>query len=255
MKKKIWIVISSVTVVICLGLLFSVKVNGSKKIDQDVDQKVAQNNVESYDITSYVTDEVRANTQVCSTELCLVEPLTPEKIGKDADAIVLATILSLDNADPNGSIVGMTNGKLLVNTTLSGDIAQGQVVSYSKPGGIMKMSDWEETQPDAANLKRQYLREQNGVNVDLDNTYINMLISGDIEVEAGKDYLVYLKFIDDNKYEIIGLGNGLRELNVEKSAKKAKAKSLDTTSLKIKNNETGEFESLQDYINTYIKNN
>ena len=163
-------------------------------------------------------------------------------------------MLTLDGADPNGSLVGMTNGTMLVNNVLKGENSvNGQVISYSKPGGMMKMSEWEKTQPEAANLKRQYLREKNNVDVDLDKTYVNLAISGDIEIEAGKSYLVYLKKNLD-KYEIIGLGNGLRELNVTQAISKVSLQSFDINTLKIKNNETGEFESLKDYMDMYINN-
>lgn len=250
MKKKIGVIVFSVVLTLCLTLLIGSKVRDRVNENQHLINETAQ----QYQVSTYITDEIRANSQVCLTELCLLEEFSPNKIGQDADCIALATVISLDGADPEGSMIGMTNGKLLINTVLKGNLTQGQVVEYSKPGGIMNMADWEDTQPEAANLKRQYLRSQSGVNVDLNNTYINLMISGDIEIEAGKSYLVYLKNNNNSEYEIIGLGNGLRELNVSQARSTVTTQSLDTSSLMIKNNETGEFESLQNYINTYINN-
>lgn len=203
-----------------------------------------------YEVTSYITDDIIANTQNCTVDLCLNEEYTPQVIGKDADDIVIATVISLDGATADMGLFGMTTGKIVINSNLSGDLEQGQVVEYMKNGGIMKMSDWEKTQPESANNKREYLREQSGSDIDLDNTYINITISDDIEIEEGYTYLMYLRKNED-KYEIIGLDVGLRKVNVDYSSR-VSAQSLDIDDLEIMNNKTGEFESLQNYINTYI---
>ena len=147
---------------------------------------------------------------------------------------------------------GVTTGKLLINETLRGDLQKGQVIEYMKNGGVMNMAEWEDTQPVNANLKRAYLRNQAGVDIDLENTYINILISDDIEIEEGYTYLIYLKE-NNGKYEIIGLDIGLRKINVN-YASKLRAQNYDMSTLQVMNNETGEFESLQEYINTYINN-
>lgn len=207
---------------------------------------------DEYEVTSYITDDIIANTQNCKVDLCLKEEYTPEVIGTDADEIVIASVISLDGATPDEGLFGITTGKLLINTTLKGDLQQGQVIEYMKNGGIMKMSDWESTQPASANSKRQYLREQSGNYMDLDNTYINISISDDIDIEEGYTYLIYLVKNED-KYEIIGLDVGLRKVNVGYSSR-VSAQNLDIDTLEVMNNKTGEFESLQNYINTYINN-
>lgn len=218
------------------------KTSGSKDYDAE--------NV--YEVSSYITDDVIANTQNCNVDLCLEKEYTPEVIGNDADNIVLASVISLDGANPNEGLFGITTGKLLINETLKGDLQQGQVVEYMKNGGVMKMSEWERTQPASANNKRQYLRAQSGKNIDLENTYINISIADDVQIEEGYTYLVYL-MKNGNKYEIIGLDAGLRKLNVNYSSR-ISAQSYSTDTLKVMNNKTGEFESLQNYINTYINN-
>ena len=252
MKKKIVVCVASFVILAYFTALIAYKVNNN-----NLQGKVKENsNIEeqTYEVTSYITDEIKDSTYDCVTQLCLVDEFTPDKLGDDADCIVLASVISLDGTDADGSLVGMKKEKMLINTVLKGNLQQGQVIEYAKPGGIMKMSDWEETQPDAANLKREYLRSENNVNIDLNNTYINVLISGDIEIESGKSYLVYLKENADDKYEVIGLGNGLRELNIQQNNSRVAVQNLDISSLEIKNNETGEFESLQEYIDTYITN-
>lgn len=240
MGKKSGIVIAIFVLMICCAGIFSFSY-----------RKSTTDEGQAYEIKSYITEQMKAEAYVSTAELCLLEEFTPQKIGNDADNIVLATVLTLDNADPDGSMVGMTNGTMLINQVLSGNLSQGQVINYSKPGGMMKMSEWEESQPDAATQKRQYLREQSNADINLDETYINVKVSGDIEIEAGKSYLVYLKN-NNSSFEIIGLGNGLRELDVNQQTSRATVQNFNMSSLKIKNNETGEFESLEHYVNTYI---
>ena len=60
------------------------------------------------------------------------EEYTPELIGKDADEIVIASVISLDNAEADKGLFGITTGKILINQTLKGDLEQGQVVEYMK---------------------------------------------------------------------------------------------------------------------------
>ena len=209
-------------------------------------------NEKEYEVSTYITDDIIANTQNCKVDLCLNEEYTPELIGEDADDIVIASVISLDGAIADEGLFGITTGKLLINTTIKGDLQQGQVIEYMKNGGVMKMSEWEATQPSSANSKRQYLREQSGNNINLDNTYINVSISDDIDIEEGYTYLIYLKK-NQEKYEIIGLDVGLRKVNVNYSSR-LRTQNLDIDTLEVMNNKTGEFESLQNYINTYISN-
>ena len=209
-------------------------------------------NEKEYEVSTYITDDIISNTQNCKVDLCLNEEYTPELIGEDADDIVIASVISLDGAIADEGLFGITTGKLLINTTIKGDLQQGQVIEYMKNGGVMKMSEWEATQPSSANSKRQYLREQSGNNINLDNTYINVSISDDIDIEEGYTYLIYLKK-NQEKYEIIGLDVGLRKVNVNYSSR-LRTQNLDIDTLEVMNNKTGEFESLQNYINTYISN-
>ena len=82
--------------------------------------------------------------------------------------------------------------------------------------------------------------------INLDNTYINVSISDDIDIEEGYTYLIYLKK-NQEKYEIIGLDVGLRKVNVNYSSR-LRTQNLDIDTLEVMNNKTGEFESLQNYL-------
>lgn len=231
---------------VALGLSAFVVLGVSNLNDNKIDT------TKEYEVTSYITQDVIDNMQDCSVDLCLEEGYTPENLKEQADDIVIGSVISLDEGDPEVGLFGVTTGKLLINETLRGDLQKGQVIEYMKNGGVMNMAEWEDTQPVNANLKRAYLRNQAGVDIDLENTYINILISDDIEIEEGYTYLIYLKE-NNGKYEIIGLDIGLRKINVN-YASKLRAQNYDMSTLQVMNNETGEFESLQEYINTYINN-
>ena len=242
MKRKTMLIF----LFVALGLSAFVVLGVSNLNDNKIDT------TKEYEVTSYITQDVIDNMQDCSVDLCLEEGYTPENLKEQADDIVIGSVLSLDEGDPEVGLFGVTTGKLLINETLRGDLQKGQVIEYMKNGGVMNMAEWEDTQPVNANLKRAYLRNQAGVDIDLENTYINILISDDIEIEEGYTYLIYLKE-NNGKYEIIGLDIGLRKINVN-YASKLRAQNYDMSTLQVMNNETGEFESLQEYINTYINN-
>ena len=242
MKRKTMLIF----LFVALGLSAFVVLVVSNLNDNKIDT------TKEYEVTSYITQDVIDNMQDCSVDLCLEEGYTPENLKEQADDIVIGSVISLDEGDPEVGLFGVTTGKLLINETLRGDLQKGQVIEYMKNGGVMNMAEWEDTQPVNANLKRAYLRNQAGVDIDLENTYINILISDDIEIEEGYTYLIYLKE-NNGKYEIIGLDIGLRKINVN-YASKLRAQNYDMSTLQVMNNETGEFESLQEYINTYINN-
>ncbi len=242
MKRKTMLIF----LFVALGLSAFVVLGVSNLNDNKIDT------TKEYEVTSYITQDVIDNMQDCSVDLCLEEGYTPENLKEQADDIVIGSVISLDEGDPEVGLFGVTTGKLLINETLRGDLQKGQVIEYMKNGGVMNMAEWEDTQPVNANLKRAYLRNQAGVDIDLENTYINILISDDIEIEEGYTYLIYLKE-NNGKYEIIGLDIGLRKINVN-YASKLRAQNYDMSTLQVMNNETGEFESLQEYINTYINN-
>ncbi len=233
MNKKFYIIFTLISLEVVALLLFA---------------NVQYN--KGYKTSSYVTEEAKENCVKLVSDLCLDVEYTPQNVTELADSIVVGTVISLDDIDPAEGLFGTTTGRILVQESLKGDLKQGQVVKYLKHGGIMKMSEWEETQPLAARQKREYLRSINGVDIDLDNTYVDVSLSDDIDIEEGYTYLINLKKYDD-RYEIIGLDQGLREVNVNYSSR-VTTNQLDTNILKIKNNKTNEFESLQEYIDTYI---
>ena len=205
-----------------------------------------------YDTYTYITDEM-LNNSMNSTKMTLqMHEYTPKYMKENSDVIAIVSIISKDGASMEYSTFGMTYGKMLINNVILGEVKQKEIIEYLKPGGIISVKDYDEHDNKAAVEKRDYLNEKAGIVIDKENTYFNIKLEDDIEIEEGKTYLVYLHYIEKyDKYEIIGLGNGLREVNIEKQ-ERIKEQEININELKIKNNRTQEWESLKDYIDNYV---
>lgn len=234
-----------------LGVSLIGTVSGYLLLDKESPKEIAQN----YELKTYITEEISNNTMNSKVGAMVAYSTTPDSLDKIADNIAIVKIISLDGASMEyDGFVGMSYGTMLINNVIRGGLNVGDVVGYIKPGGTISMKEWETYQPEAANQKRATLREQSGNNVNLENAYINTLVENDINIEVGKTYFVYLKYNGAlAKYEIIGLGNGLREVNISKATKSVSRSNININDTKIKNNDTGEYESLNDYISKNIK--
>ncbi len=167
---------------------------------------------------------------------------TPEYLRNKADYIVKATVQSIDDADMKYSIIGCTYGTISIDEVYYGDKISG-ILPFVKEGGIIKMEDWENAQPKEAQNKHRYLREQSQNDEEYPYTYFDTITEENIYLEAGKTYLMYLTYHEEiDKYEILGLKNGAREIIEDKNT----AKSF------LINDTTGEHEDLSEYLKQYV---
>ena len=255
MKKLIFIV--PIIILLVIGFVVTkVYINKGEEynLNDKLEEEKTSNQVDSYEVYSYITDDVLKNSSESETTALFRTSYTPEYMIENSDVIALVTIITIDGASTEySSMFGMTYGSMMINNTIFGNDIKEQVEEYIKPGGRISLEDWEKAQPQAANEKREYLRQQSGSEIDKQNTYLNIVLGNDIELEAGKTYLAYLNYSDTfQKYEIIGLGNGLREINIEKKTS-VTYQNYDINSLKIKNNDTKEWEDLDTYIQENIE--
>lgn len=227
----------SVSIALCISLLLGCTIKG--------------NEAANHPTNTYITDEMREHTQSGRWQTLSTKSLEPSSLVQMASDVAIVRVLTVDHADMKyAGFVPMTYGEMLVDLTLIGDVKAGSHISYGKPGGLVSIAEYETTDDPAAIAKREALREQVGLEIDKENTYYDILLGNDVEIIPGKAYLAYLDYHKDKQlYEIIGLGNGFREIDVPIKDDTP----LDITNLHIKNNDTGEFESLQSYIDTYLK--
>lgn len=251
MKNKILITGSIVILLLFSEIIIINNINDQKVVKDNV---TIEDSSKEYAISNFITDEIKSNSTTTPIGALVSYSTEPESIRNIADNIVIMRIISLDGATMEyDGMVGMSYGTMLINDVIKGGIKKGSVVGYIKPGGTISMEEWESYQTEESNQKRARLRTENNKNINLVNTYINTLVEDDIEAEPGKTYLAYLKYNTAlNKYEIIGLGNGMRELKINKATESVSAMALNINNQQIKNNRTGEYENLNDYIQKYI---
>lgn len=251
MKKKI-IVCAGVALIAIASVSIGVKLRKNNvDILKDDINIVAQDN--SYNTYTYITEDMINNSEKSTMYAELKSEYTPDSMLEVSDAVALVTIVSEDGASMEYSAFGMTYGTMVVNDVLYGNINSNGLVEFLKPGGYITMSDYDAHDIPASVEKRDYLREQAGIEIDKENTYIKLQVEDDVELEVGKTYLAYLHYREKyGKYEIVGLRNGLREVNVAQQTR-VKTQSLDLNNLQIKNNVTGEWESLNEYVKVNIE--
>lgn len=166
--------------------------------------------------------------------------------------IFLATIDSIDGcstvvATNQFSPMPHTYGTLTVLENLKGEVS-GQV-NFAKAGGILSVAEYEEHAPEEMiNNDNQHLEKE----IDKEHTYSNYAFENDIKLEAGKTYVFFTNYVKEtNMYVVDGVQYGTRE--VISNEQKSGFRSMPSTSLKIKDNDTNEYSSYDVFKETYFK--
>ena len=120
-------------------------------------------------------------------------------------------------------------------------IAQNETIEYVRLGGKITFSEY---------LKRVSESERNKLVQNISSKtkltteqmavkLVKDIFVGDIEIEQGKEYLVFLNYTKDyGKYNILGFEYGLRE--------------YDSETMSIRNNKTNNFESINQLKNSIM---
>ncbi|MBQ8379326.1 MAG: hypothetical protein IJX34_00750 [Clostridia bacterium] len=138
-----------------------------------------------------------------------------------------------------------TTGTLKVKEIIQNNsdvlIAPNETLEYVRLGGKITFSEYlkgvseSERNKLVQNIssKTKLTTEQMAVKL------VKDIFVGDIEIEQGKEYLVFLKYTKDyGKYNILGFEYGLRE--------------YDSETMNIKNNKTNNFESINQLKNSIM---
>lgn len=127
--------------------------------------------------------------------------------------------------------------KVLLNTS-NKKIEENQELEYVRLGGKIEYSKYLEglRETEREKLEQNMYVQTKMTKEQIAKKIVRDMYINDIEVESNKEYLVFLKYTNDyNKYNILGFEYGLRE--------------YDSKTMKIKNNETKEFENMEDIVN------
>ena len=172
------------------------------------------------------------------------DPSDTIDIYKRFPAVALVSIESIDGGDninqtTNEYTYPFTYGKMKILAVYKGDLQVNATIGYTRMGGIIPFDQY------YASL---YPEQQSTIDRNMKDDkpeYVEMMFEDDIQIEAGKAYLVYLD--PDNDYEIDGLPvysiggweGGLREIQGDSKAK---------TGVKVYNNYTGEWDTLNEIL-------
>lgn len=167
----------------------------------------------------------------------------PQVMAERSDSVAIVKVRSLDGVSNYGNGVQQyvhpyTYGQMEVIQTLKGDIKEGETVKFSRLGGTMPFDEYLEGLSETERTKVSALNS--------DRKDVKLTFEGDVDIEAGKTYLVYLMnstvhYAEPGAYEIIGFEGGLREIQTTSSYSV-------NSDLKVLNNFTGEWENLSDVV-------
>lgn len=161
---------------------------------------------------------------------------------ENSSDIIIGKIKSIDgttnyNEKNKSYIFVSTYGTIQVEGIIKSNskFSLNDTVLFIRMGGEITVAEYEKSL-EPRQIVRQKIDQL--TEEEKKNLYVRMYIANDIEIEAGKTYLMYLSYDESTeKYTIIGFENGLREYNKNNNT--------------VKNNSTGEFESLT-YEITYL---
>ncbi|MBO5477938.1 MAG: hypothetical protein J6A15_09335 [Clostridia bacterium] len=132
-----------------------------------------------------------------------------------------------------------TTGELTIKEVLSNnsgvELSENNIIEYVRLGGEISYSEYiKGLTENERNKIEQNLTTYTTFNQEqLYSKTVKEFYTDDVEIESGKEYLVFLKYTNDyKKYNIVGFEYGLRE--------------YDATTMQVKNNETNSFEKIND---------
>ncbi len=217
MNKQI---ISVASILIILGIICTGVVISSNNKDMQ-DKQGIDDNIMMEIVSEY--DSIYDNSNTSELE-------------ERSELIIIGTIQSIDGAINYNEklqeyIMTSTIGKVQVNEIVkaNSDISVNDTIDFIRNGGTISVAEYEKSL-----APRQVMRQglNNMTQEEKENSYVKVAYMDDVEIEEGKEYLMYLRY-DENidRYRIIGMQYGLLEYN-------------ESTN-KVKNNETQSWENIK----------
>lgn len=209
---------------------------------------VSQSEKEYYDAYSLInTSDIESYVSNFEIDGDISDPSYVNELSTD---IALITITSIDGGSnfseqTNEYCYPYTYGTFEVVDVYKGSMNVGDNLSYIRAGGIIDYVSYYNSLTQSEKEKSDYLSK--GKNP----AYIEMKFNDDIDIEVGKTYLAYLcnpqsgigVYAKKDAYMITSFQGGLREVDITSSV------SDDSSQIKVLNNFTGEWESLDSLIN------
>lgn len=167
----------------------------------------------------------------------------PEVMYQTAEQVVIARVDSIDGSSNYNEQTGeyvfpFTYGKMTILAVKKGNLSVNQQVPYLRMGAILTFEQYYQgLLPDHQQKIAEHMDQQ--------PKYVKHMFGDDIDIEAGKIYLIYIGENDSkdspekDAYPIIGWEGGLREIKGDLSSQ---------AQIQVLNNITGEWENLSQLI-------
>lgn len=149
----------------------------------------------------------------------------------------------------------MTYGELEIISNIKGN-TKGNKINFVRLGGTINQFEFEKNLPESVKFKLandpdiEKLSEE-----EKKNTWFDDYSQGNVKLEEGKSYLMYLDYIaNEDLYNSLFFEEGTRELAPQKRSEVIKEtskffnRSSETINIQVKNNVTGTFENIKDVI-------
>lgn len=265
--KKILLIILPIIVVISVIAIASIFINNNK--ENPVDQQISKNNdireKEKIIPINKNLDEEQIYMNLESSGSYLIDMSNNTTIANEAECIIIGTVESIDgmtnyNPTTGNYVMARTVGTINVSKVIKGNLNE-DTISFIRLGGVVPLGEYLKSQPQA-HLEKMGLN--NLSQEDKENKYVKERMAGDIEIEENKTYLMYIAYSDYyDRYSIEYLQYGLREVeesltSTNQNLLNANSKILSNeayTTIRVKNNTNGEYETLDSIIpKSVIKN-
>ena len=233
-KKKIYYYMFAISSCACLIVVFCICIFANINVSEDVNiiANVQEDNMEK----SYINKDDIFNVEYSMLLSSTVDITDINVLKEMAEDILIAKVSKIDggiNYSETFKIYSSVNtiGEIEIEKSIKGGLKEGQIVPFIRLGGIIETSEYVK----GLNEKRKRLleeAEQKGEETMLDYKYVKEIKSGDIEIEEGKTYLMFICYDPYNeRYEIFGDQYGLRE--------------YDENTSSVLNNDTNEYEKIE----------
>ena len=231
-KRKKFYSLYTLAACACFILIFCIGLFLNGKIDENVNVTADNTTINEEDI--YINEySMLFSSTVDISDINQLKEL--------ANDIVIAKVTRIDGGINYNKALKMyssvnTIGEIEIIESIKGELKKNQVVPFIRLGGIIETSEYVK----GLNEKRKrliYEAEERGEETMLDYKYIKDIRVGDIEIEEGNIYLMFINYDPYNeRYEIFGDQYGLRE--------------YDINTKMVLNNDTGEYETIES-LNLY----
>ena len=130
-------------------------------------------------------------------------------------------------------------------------------INFYRAGGVISIAEYEKDAPAEMVANEEKHRKASGnENIDKNANFYEWKEDGDIDIEAGKTYIFFAMYNEETGYyNILGAQYGSREISsgeANDGNDKISMNALDKDELKLKNNDSGKYESLKEFIDKYF---